>query len=189
MEQELLERSLKNWKFSLYFLVTMGALITFSLVMYSKKINITTANLSVDLKQKEQLVSNLQHEVAKLKQEKAELVKGNFPKLNRIKWGMPTDLSGRTVENIIFTVSRKGSTRSYQFLARFHNTSTAQKKPHVAVLLFDENGIQVGESNINSETGKYNKPLLLDASEIKSLSSDIFLTRNVEPQFFFVEEG
>lgn len=123
-----------------------------------------------------------QERVDQLERDLASHVTGKLPDLNPLTYDKVIEVDQQYVKNLVFSVSRKADTTSYEYQLVMHNRSPIVIQPRVKILLFDRNGLQIGISDL-----KGLKDNVLIPEETRSLH-EVFeiLLEDREPAYFMI---
>ena len=131
-------------------------------------------------------LTRLEPRVAQLEQENAALVESRLPHLTQLQFDKVFAVDSGYVKNIVFSLAGKGDLRVYEYKLLMENRDFSTIQPHVQVLLFDRNGMQIGLSELGvDQDGKFTQPML-EHEEIRSHVDEIPLSDDVTPEYFLV---
>ena len=160
-----------------------------ALLVLSVKLNDSRRELAdvsfIERKQAREL-ERLRPRVAELEQEVSALVESRLPHLTQLEFDKVFPVDQEYVKNIVFSLAGKGGIRNYEYKLVMENRAFHSIQPHVQVLIFDRNGIQIGLSELGvNEDGKFTQPML-EHEEIRSHVDEIVLSEDATPEYFMV---
>ena len=160
-----------------------------ALLVLSVKLNDSRRELAdvsfLERKQAREL-ERLRPRVAELEQEVSALVESRLPHLTQLEFDKVFPVDQEYVKNIVFSLAGKGGIRNYEYKLVMENRAFHSIQPHVQVLIFDRNGIQIGLSELGvNEDGKFTQPML-EHEEIRSHVDEIVLSEDATPEYFMV---
>jgi len=178
----------------------LGALlliVTLVWVMYSLKLSsrsddllqerINNRALETSLEKLQSDNESLETTLERLQDEVAQLVKGRIPRLLPLELDITIPIERDYFRNVSFTLAGTSQDSYYEYRAVIHNIGTSYVKPDVTVLLFDELGIQVGESRLSSEDDTSGAEISeLSPGETRSFVSQIKMDREIPARYFMV---
>lgn len=126
----------------------------------------------------------LRPQVEKLQHDIETMVRSRLPGLRPLEFDQVIPLDDDYVKNIVFTVAGKGQDKQYEYKLVTHNGSLNLVHPRVDILIFDRNGIQIGQARIGVQKDGTPTLDMLDRGEIRSFSSKIELTDESRPEYF-----
>ena len=93
------------------------------------------------------------------------------------------------VRNVLFTLTVQGGSPAFEFRVVLSNEDLVDVIPDVAVLLFNELGVQVGNAVINPDTlvDTADGPFRLKSGDVRSFSGEIELVESAEPKYYVVK--
>lgn len=124
----------------------------------------------------------MESEVEALRQQMNGVVQGRVPGLNKLVFNEVIRLDEKYLESVIFTVSKKGDSKNYQFKLGLNNTTGTVVEPRVQLYLFDQVGLQIG---FGDTKGVGDSVLITD--EQRFFDGDIQLTLAGEPIYYMVK--
>jgi cell division protein FtsB len=166
----------------------LGAMFILSLVLGVK---LTTCGRQVteltilERKQGRQL-AEMAPKIAELEQEVAQLVKSRLPNLRPLEFDKVFHIGEAYVKNVVFTITRKNGIRYYEYKIVMDNQDFVPVAPHVQILLFDRDGIQIGFSELGVDTDGVPSADILERGEIRSHAAQLSLTEEIEPKYFLL---
>jgi len=120
--------------------------------------------------------------------ERDELVTTRIPGLEALVFGETIDVERKYLRNVLFTLTVQQGHPAYEFRVVLANNELTDIIPNVAVLLFNELGIQLGSSRISlgtlvSDTGSFK----LAPGDVRSYSGQVELSDSGEPAYYVLE--
>jgi|GEM_PF-951129 len=178
----------------------LGALlliVTLIWIMYSLKLTsrsgdllqerINNRALETSLEKLQSDNESLETTLERLQDEVAQLVKGRIPRLLPLELDITIPIERDYFRNVSFTLAGTSQDSYYQYHAVIQNLGTSYVKPDVTVLLFDELGIQVGESRLSSEDDTSGAHISeLSPGETRTYVSQIKMDRKIPARYFMV---
>ncbi|MCP3868601.1 MAG: hypothetical protein GY703_10985 [Gammaproteobacteria bacterium] len=134
----------------------------------------------------DQELAQLGPRVAQLERENAQLVKGKLPGLIPLLIDEVLPVQKKYVRDIVFTQAGKGDNKRLEYRVILDNQSSDAVQPKVEVLMFDQNGVQIGYSRLTSEKNPTKPPRVLDVGETRSHAARLTFTWSDNPAYFLV---
>ena len=133
-------------------------------------------------------VNRLEEEMAALRVQLDELVRGRIPNLQPLEFDVTVASDQRYFKNISFTLTGTQTNKRYEYRVVLNNDSTSTVRPHVTIFLFDSFGAQVEARSLTLEDATSDVETSgLKPGETRAYSNHIDLARDAEPSYFLVE--
>lgn len=126
----------------------------------------------------------LKPQVETLREEIAAITQSRLPGLQRLEFDKVIPVEKDYVKNVVFSVAGKGDQKHYEYKLVMHNPTLNLIHPQVDILFFDRVGIQVGLARIGVQNDGTPTLEMMDRGEIRSFSSRMELTDDVQPEYF-----
>ncbi len=127
-------------------------------------------------------LAELEDLVEKMKVEMDALTRGRIPSLNKIVYDEVITIGEKYVKNLVFTLTRRGGQRTYEYKLVMHNTGSNVVQPRLRLILFDRVGLQLGISELKGQND-----VVLIPDETRSHYAEVELTRQGEPVYYLLE--
>lgn len=167
-------------------------LMTVIVVVLSVKLESRNRELSElltkDIKQAQRL-AELEPKVADMEIEIAALVKSRLPHLLPLEFDKVFTLNQDYAKNIIFSIAgKRGKNRKkrYEYRLVMDNKTLTPVHPHIQIIFFDRDGIQVGFSEFGMEDGGIPTWDILEHDETRSQVGEVIFSEEAEPLYFTV---
>jgi hypothetical protein len=138
---------------------------------------------AAERKQAEELAM-LRPQVDRLREELKALTESRLPGLQRLEFDKVIPIDQDYVKNVVFSMAGKGDQKHYEYKLVLHNGALNLVHPQVDILFFDRVGIQVGLARIGVQKDGTPTLEMMDRGEIRSFSSSVELTGEVQPEYF-----
>lgn len=144
-----------------------------------------TELMVLERKQARRLVE-LEPKIAELEQEVAQLVQSRLPNLRPLEFDKVFHIGEAYVKNIVFTMTGKDGARSYEYKIVMDNQDYLPVQPHVQILLFDRDGIQIGLSVFGVDEEGVPTAEILERGEVRSHVAEVGVTEEIVPEYFML---
>jgi cell division protein FtsB len=128
-------------------------------------------------------IAELETTVAELNDEILTLSQGRIPGLRRIEFDQVLQVDKEYVKNVVFSITRQGDKRTYEFKMLLHNAGPDILQPGGTLALFDRAGLQLGIVHFKKLEGS----LFLAPGESRSYYDRVDLSRPGEPVYYMLE--
>ncbi len=143
--------------------------------------------LRSDLAKSQDELRQAMPELQKLRQDMDELIRGKLPHLRKLEYDRVLSLDEGHLKNISFTKIVNRGVLSYEYKLVVQNNTGATLWPEIQLYLFNESGIQVGSTEIGTETPGALKAASLSIGEVRSYSAVFQLTdKSALPMYFMI---
>lgn len=172
-------------------IILSAALLAMFIAVLVLGVKLTTCGRQVidltvlERKQARQL-AELEPKIAEFEQEIAQLVESRLPNLRPLEFDKVFHIGEAYVKNIVFTITRKDGIRYYEYKMLMDNQDFVPVPPHVQILLFDRDGIQIGFSELGVDKDGVPTADILERGEIRSHVAQFVLTEDMEPDYFLL---
>ncbi len=130
--------------------------------------------------EKETSIETLQTTIEELEFHNAQLVLGRIPNLKALEFGRILPQPAYSVESILFTNTGSNTSRTFEYMVVVRNDDIQSFITDLVVILFDENGIQIGSSLIKAKRE-------LKQAESRSYSGSLEIQRGSVPKYFLIQ--
>jgi hypothetical protein len=104
-----------------------------------------------------------------------------------MKFDEAIPLGNEYVRNVIFTLVKNGNKKMYEYRLVLSNDGLSVVRPRVEILLFNNLGIQIGNTLVNAGNATTSaRRATLEPGEVRSYSDNIDTLREGEPRYFLV---
>jgi hypothetical protein len=141
----------------------------------------------LEFRKQEVALKAVTSELDTIRSEMAVLVQNRIPGLLPIKFDEVITVDASHIRNIIFTLVKNGKKRNYEYHLVMQNDTLSIIHPVVEILLFDETGIQIGVTQVETRhASTATRRSTLDPGEVRSYTSSLNLNRGKEPSYFLL---
>lgn len=156
--------------------------------LHIKRVEHNAQQALLELRVEKNKLSQLSSELQTVKLERDSLVKQRIPGLIPLSFDETITPDNRFIRNIIFTLLKTGDKEHYEYRIVMHNDSLSVVDLKVTILLFNDVGIQIGQSLVDQTmaAGDSNRAAL-DPGEVRTYTASIQLTRDQQPGYFMLE--
>jgi hypothetical protein len=144
-------------------------------------------DLRANLAQAENGLRKVMPELEELRVDLEKLIRGKLPLLRELEYDQVLPLDEAYLKNVTFTeiISRDNRTHEYKLVVQ--NNTVTPLWPEIQLLVFNELGIQIGNSEIGTRRPNALKAGSLDVGEVRSYSASIQLTdKDAKPSYFMI---
>ncbi|HHH39242.1 MAG TPA: hypothetical protein ENK50_06690 [Sedimenticola sp.] len=134
-------------------------------------------------------LAELESNVEQMEMEIAALVQARLPNLLPLELDKVFSLNKAYAKNIVFSIAGKGGKgekKRYEYKLVMHNPSLTPVHPHIRILLFDRDGIQIGYSEFGVDKEGVPTFDILEHDETRSQIGEIRLSEEATPRYFTV---
>ena len=150
-------------------------------------LNRQNQTLRSSLAQTEEELHRVTPELQKLRGDLDELVRGKLPRLRKLEYDRVLPLDDQYLKNIIFTEIMNRDSRGHEYKLVVQNNTGAPLWPEVQLLLFNEQGIQVGSAEIGTGQPNALKAGSLGVGEVRSYTASMnLMDRSATPAYFMI---
>ncbi len=150
-------------------------------------LNRQNQTLRSSLAQTEEELHRVTPELQKLRGDLDELVRGKLPRLRKLEYDRVLPLDDQYLKNIIFTEIMNRDSRGHEYKLVVQNNTGAPLWPEVQLLLFNEQGIQVGSAEIGTGQPNALKAGSLGVGEVRSYTASVnLMDRSATPAYFMI---
>jgi hypothetical protein len=167
-------------------------LMTVTAVILSFKLDSCGRDMS-DLLVKEgkqaRRLAELEPKLVDMELEIAALVKSRLPHLLPLEFDKVFTLNQDYARNIVFSISGKrgkNSKKHYEYKLVMDNLALTPIHPHIQIILFDRDGVQVGFSEFGVDKEGVPTLDILEHDESRSQTGEVIFTDEAEPRYFTV---
>jgi hypothetical protein len=153
--------------------------------LYTSKLSVENKRASAELYKQTQQLTAATVALEKLQGERDSLIRGRLPNLLPLEYDKAIPITGKYVQNIIFTLIKNQEKTATEYRVVLQNDTSSVIHPKVKILLFDNLGIQIGAAEI-TDYGLAADEVTLHPGEIRSYSRTIELFREGGPYYFLV---
>ncbi len=182
-------RTMQRLQIAIVILVGLLIVAGLSVVMSAKPLRAERDILLEDVLRLERDLTLANEEIARLTAERDELVTTRIPGLQPLVFDETIEVDKGYVRNVLFTLTVQGGSPAFEFRVVLSNEDLVDVIPDVAVLLFNELGVQVGNAVINPDTlvDTADGPFRLKSGDVRSFSGEIELVESAEPKYYVVK--
>ena len=120
--------------------------------------------------------------------ERDELVNDRIPGLQPLIYDDTIQVGDHYVRNVIFTLTAKDDSPSYEYRVVFSNDSLSTVIPDLQIVLFNELGIQLGSARVPVDSLAIGElSFTLEPGEVRTHSGAIELFSHQPPQYFVLQ--
>lgn len=144
--------------------------------------------LRSDLAKSQEELHRTMPELQKLRRELDELIRGKLPSLRKLEYDQVLTLDEGYLKNITFTKVVNRSVQSYEYKLVVQNNTRATLWPEIQIRLFNDLGIEVGNTEIGTVDPNALKAASLGIGEVRSYSSILPLSdKSALPTYFMIK--
>ena len=144
----------------------------------------------LEFRKQEMALSEARSELETVRKEMDALVQKRIPGLLPLKYDEAITIEDKHIRNIIFTLVRNGKNRNYEYRLVLHNDTLSIIRPAVEIQLFNDIGIQIGQTKVEYTDGSSEtERSVLYPGEVRSFTSSIEVIRNEDPSYFLLAES
>ena len=181
------EAKIRRYKYLLAGISTLFLLIYIFTWFHIARKSTEHEQTVLELRKQEVALKAVTSELETVRNEMDALVQDRIPGLLPLKYDEAITVDDKYIRNIIFTLVKNGKKRNYEYRLVMQNDTLSVIRPVVEILLFDDTGIQIGVTQVESKdsstgTGRS----ALDPGEVRSYTSSIHLNHDKEPSYFLL---